>query len=456
MSRRTARPLHRRTILKGIGAAVALPWLEAMTARVLPATSSAYAGESGAPRRMAFLFTPNGIHMPDWTPRIEGTAFELPWILEPLALHKQELLVLSGLAQDQAQAHGDGPGDHARSAAVFLTGAHPVKTSGANLRVGVSVDQVAARAVGSATRFASLELGLEGGRQNGGCDSGYSCAYSNNISWRTPTTPSSKEVNPRLVFERLFLEGRPGETKQERAARRARRASVLDLVGEDARRLHKQLGGADRAKMDEYLAGLREIEQRIERSERERAEGKDPVAEFELPPGVPGDKRAHFQLMADLLVLAFQTDTTRIATFMLGNGGSNTSYREVGVPEGHHGLSHHGGDKAKTDKIRAINRFHVEQFAYLLGRLRSVPSGEGTLLDESMILFGSGIGDGNRHNHDELPVLLAGRGGGTIRPGRHVRYPRWTPLNNLFLSMLERVGAPATQLGDSRGPLSNL
>ncbi len=455
MSRRN--PLTRRAVLRGLGTAVALPLLDAMGVPLLSSRGvQAEDAPGAAPRRMAYVFFPNGAHMPDWTPTTEGATYALPWSLEPLAPHKQDLLVLSGLAQDQARAHGDGPGDHARCVAVFLTGAHPVKTKGANIRVGVSVDQVAARAIGGTTRFASLELGIERTRHSGGCDSGYSCAYSTNMSWRTPTTPMAKEINPRLVFERLFGDGKPGESKEARERRLRRRKSVLDFVGRDARELRKRLGIADRAKLEEYLTGLREIERRIERTESDRVKTLGPAADFDVPERVPSDRREHMRLMTDLLVLAFQTDTTRIATYMLGNGGSPAKHPWLGVRGQHHQLSHHGGDKQKIGAIRKINRFHVAQFAYLLKRMKSVKEGEGTLLDNSMVVFGSGIGDGNRHNHDELPILLAGGGGGTLEPGRHVRYPRWTPLNNLYLSMLERVGVSQLAFGDSKGPLAQL
>jgi hypothetical protein len=455
------RALSRRTVLRGLGAAVALPWLEAMGALggAAPRTAAADGNPDAVPLRLLWFFAPNGICMSDWTPRQEGADFAMPWILEPLAPHRDRLLVLSGLAQDQARAHGDGPGDHARSTSVFLTGAHPLKTPGANLRVGISADQVAARALGGATRFASLELGLEDGRANGACDSGYSCAYSNSVSWRAPGTPSSKETRPRLVFDRLFRRGKPGESPAQRARRRRRRASILDLVGEDARRLRRGLGRADRGKLDEYLAGVREIERRIERDEAEAAApggGDGPRAGAEPPAGIPRTHREHFRRMLDLLVLALQTDSTRVATFMVGNGASGASYAEIGVPESHHGLSHHGNDPVKLAKLRRINRFHVEQLAYLLERLSAVRTSAGNLLDACMIVYGSGIGDGNRHNHDELPVLLLGGGGGRLQPGRHVRHPRWTPLNDLHLALLQRAGVPVRSLGDSRAPLAGL
>lgn len=448
--------LSRRALLRGLGTAVALPWLDAMGVPLLASARADEREASAPPRRLAYMFFPNGAHMPDWTPSKEGADFDLPWTLEPLAKHKQDLFVLSGLAQDQARAHGDGPGDHARSVAVFLTGAHPVKTKGAHIRVGVSIDQLAAREIGGVTRFASVELGVERGRQSGSCDSGYSCAYSTNMSWRTPTTPVAKEINPRLVFERLFNDGKPGESRTARERRLRRRKSVLDFVGRDAKGLRKKLGTADRAKLEEYLTGLRDVERRIERSEDERAAALGAAATYPVPAGIPGDRREHMRLMLDLLVLAFQTDTTRVGTFMLGNGGSNATFPWLGVRGSHHPLSHHGGDKRKIAAIRKINRFHVEQFAYLLERLKAVKEGDRTLLDSALIVFGSGIGDGNRHNHDELPILLAGRGGGTLEPGRHLRYPRWTPLNNLYLSMLERVGVGRTSFGDSKGKLPGL
>lgn len=447
--------IHRRSVLRGLGAALALPWLEAMGAGVGSAWADA-PGPGGPPRRLVFLFVPNGVHMPDWTPQQTGADFRLPWILEPLAPHRSSLLVLSGLAQDQARAHGDGPGDHARSVAVFLTGAHPVKTPGANIRVGVSVDQVAARVLGAQTRFASLELGVERSARSGSCDSGYSCAYSSNVSWRTPTTPMAKEIDPRLVFERLFRDGRPGEGSEQRTRRLALRRSILDVVGEDAAALRARLGGTDRAKLEEYLEGVREIERRIETIERQRAAGLEPTAEFQVPRGYADERTTHVRLLLDLIVLALRTDSTRVATFMFGNGGSELSHPFLGVPEGHHSLSHHGNDPAKQERLRRINRYHVEQLAYLLERLAQVREGEGSLLDQTMVLHGSGIRDGNRHDHDDLPILLAGGGGGTLAGGRHLRAAHGAPLNNLFLSLLDRVGAPTESLGDSTGRLPDL
>lgn len=463
------RILPRRTFLRGLGAVVALPALDAMAPRATRAASAARAAEERAapvpgaspdfapvaPIRMAFVYVPNGAHMPDWTPSKEGTDFDLPPSLEILRPFQDDMLVLSGLTQDKARPNGDGPGDHARAAAAFLTGCQPFKTHGAGIRVGVSVDQVAAAAVGHETLLPSLEIGCEAGVQSGNCDSGYSCAYSSNISWKTESMPLAKEVNPRLVFERLFGGGAGEDAARGRARRLERKRSILDFVREDAARLRGDLGATDRRKLDEYLTAVRELEGRIERDEKGRAAAA--VAEGHEPPaGIPREYAEHIRIQSDLLVLAFRADATRIATFMMANEGSNRSYKSIGVSEGHHDLSHHGNEKEKQEKIARINRFHLSEYAYLLGKLRETREGEESLLDRCMILYGSGIGDGNRHNHDDLPIVLAGKGGGTIAAGRHVRYPRNTPLNDLFLCMLDRMGAPTEKLGDSRGRLPGL
>jgi hypothetical protein len=437
-----SRAISRRAILRGFGAAVALPWLEAMAAR---------AAGSG-PLRMAFLYVPNGVHLPDWTPQKTGSDFALPKILEPLAAFKDEMLVLSGLEQDGGWAHGDGGGDHARALGSFLTGTHPRKTDGADIRAGISVDQVAAQKVGRETRLPSLELGIERGAQAGNCDSGYSCAYSSNIAWRSESTPVPKEVNPRLVFERLFAGPSGPETAAARARRERRRKSILDFVLDDAKDLQGRLGQTDRRKLDEYLTSVREVEQRVARA---GGKGDDPAPSGLMrPDGVPKDLTEHIRLMADLLALAFQADVTRVATLMFANEGSNRSYAFLGFSEGHHDLSHHGGDTQKHDKIRQINIYHVQQLSYFLEKLKTVREGDGTLLDRSMIVYGSGLGDGNRHNHDDLPILLFGKGGGTVRTGRHLQCEKKTPLNNLYLAMLARMGAPVDSLGNSTGRLA--
>ncbi|APW60309.1 DUF1552 domain-containing protein [Paludisphaera borealis] len=441
--------ISRRAILRGVGATIALPWMEAM------APAAGLGGPSGAapvaPKRMAFFYVPNGVHMQDWKPKDEGAGYNLPWILEPLASVKDDLLVLSGLEQHNGQALGDGPGDHARSLSSFLTGAHPYKTDGANIKVGISVDQMAAVHIGGRTRLPSLELGIERGGQSGNCDSGYSCAYSSNISWRSATTPMAKEVNPRFVFDRLFSgRGKTG-TAAERQKRELYERSILDYVLEDAQSLRGRIGLNDRRKMDEYLTSVREIEQRI-------AKAETPVqldGGVARPSGVPKDYAEHVRLMFELIALAFQTDTTRICTFMFANEGSSRPYPFLDVPEGHHDLSHHGGDAKKHAKIRKINRFHIEEFGRLLTRLKSIREGDQSVLDNSMIVYGSGIGDGDRHNHDDLPVLFAGKGGGSIKTGRHVVY-KPEPLNNLYLSMLDKMGVPCDRIGDSTGKLGKL
>ncbi len=445
--------IPRRTFLRGLGAAIALPMLDAM----IPVRALAAAAAKKPPTRMAFLFVPNGAHMPDWTPAAEGADFDLPYILQPLQPHKNELLVLSGLAQDKGRSNADGGGDHARSAGSWLTCSQPLKSEGSQIRVGISADQVAAQVAGKETRFASLELGLEPGRQGGKCDTGYSCAYSNNISWRNENTPMTREINPRLVFERLFSSELPKELGESAKRRAIYKKSILDFVLEDAKSLSSKVGGHDKQKLDEYLYSIREIELRVQQAETMVASANTTVAAgYEVPESIPESYEEHARLMCDMMVLAFQSDTTRVCTFMLANEGSNRSYRNVGVSDGHHSLSHHQGDHAKQMKIREINRFHLQQFAYILSRLRSIPEGDGTLLDHSMLVYGGGLADGNRHQHDDLPLLMAGRGGGTILPGRHIRYAAETPMANLLVGMLGRMGARVDSFGDSTGALRGL
>lgn len=441
------RSIERRTFLRGVGTAIALPWLDAMQSSVTRAAT--LAAPETAPLRMAFLYVPNGMHMPDWTPKIDGPLGALPPTLAPLAKFRDDFAILTGLSQHQGFALGDGAGDHARAASVFLTGAHPKKTNGRDIRVGISVDQIAAKHLEGRTRFASLELGCENGRLAGSCDSGYSCSYSNSISWRSETTPNGKEVNPRLVFNRLFGGGEPSRLAIAQAQREAEQRSILDFVRDDAQRLHRQLGTGDRRRVDEYLTSIRDIERRMEMSGRDlEDDGK-----LQRPVGIPDRFDQHVRLMGDLLTLAFQTDATRVATFMFNNEGSNRTYPDIGVREGHHSLSHHDNSVEKLTYIAKINHHHVEQLAYLLGRLKSIPEGDGTLLDNTLIVYGSGLGDGNRHNHDDLPVLVAGRGQGFIRPGRHIVYPKSTPLMNLFVALLQHAGVPCESAGDSTGTL---
>jgi len=434
-------PLDRRTALRGLGISLALPLLERM--------SPARASTEPAPRRAVFLYVPNGVHMPDWRPRGEGEALELGPTLEPLAPWRESLLVISGLTHDKARPHGDGPGDHARSAGSFLTGCHPKKTDGP-IQAGVSADQLAAREIGNATRLRSLELGCEPGRLGGQCDSGYSCAYSNTISWSSPHVPLPKETDPRLVFDRLFRDEASELPEALRDEHRRRRRSVLDFVRDDAKRLAGQLGVSDRRKLDEYESGVRELERRIAFLEQR---GRD--AGFQRPAELPDNYADLARLQSDLLALAFETDSTRVATFLLANEGSGRSYPALGAPEGHHELSHHGGDPEKIRKIAAINRHHVELFAHLLQAL-SRKEGESTLLDSTLLAYGSGISDGDRHNHDDLPLLLAGGRHCDVRGGRHLRVAPETPCANLWLSVLERLGVSAPALGDSTGRLDGL
>ena len=442
--------LSRRTLLRGIGTTLALPWLEAMG----PLTGWADGNTpvtQAAPNRMAFLYVPNGINMADWKPAAEGELpAELPSILQPLATHRGDFSILTGLTADKARANGDGGGDHARALSAFLTGTQPRKTDGTDIRAGISVDQVAAARLGDRTRLASLEIGTEAGSMAGNCDSGYSCVYSSTMAWRSATQPLPKEVNPKLVFDRLFGSG----SREERQRRDARRKSVLDLVRNDFADLNGSLGRGDQQKLDEYFSAVRDLERRIERA----AHLPEPTVPegATQPAGVPGSYEEHIRLMADLMVLAFQTDSTRVCTFVLANEGSGKPYPFIGVSEGHHDLSHHGNNAEKKEKIAKINRFHATQLAYLLDRMKSVKEGDGTLLDHCMLAYGSGNSDGNAHNHDDLPILLAGRGCGTLHPGRHTVFPKETPLNNLWLSFLNRMEISVQQLGDSTGELKSI
>jgi hypothetical protein len=444
--------IPRRTFLRGLGTLVALPALETMMPLRSFAADTTASGANTAPRRMAFVYIPNGANMADWTPAAAGETFELPKILEPLKPFQGDLQVLTGLAHDKARPHGDGAGDHARASATFLTGCQARKTAGLDIRAGVSVDQIAANKLWAYTRVPSLELGGDRSRPSGNCDSGYSCAYQFNLSWKTATTPMPPEVDPRLIFERLFSNGNTAETAESRARRARERKSILDFAMQDANDLKKRLSGTDQQKLDEYLSSVRDVELRIENAERFKVARPDYVE----PSGIPEAKEQHIRLMFDLMTLAFQTDTTRVVTYLLSHDGSNLSYPELGVADGHHELSHHGGDESKKEKIARINRFHVTQFAYFLDKLKSIREGQGTLLDNCMIVYGGGISDGNAHNHDNLPILLAGRGGGTLKPGRHVKFDRETPMTNLYLAMLDRMGVQAERVGDSTGKLENI
>jgi hypothetical protein len=442
----TFKNVSRRSILRGLGVAMGLPMLEAMA----PRTSLVRAAEGVAkpPVRLAWIFFPNGTNPAQWEPTREGADWDVKPSLEPLTEHRQDFSIISGLAQVNARSLGDGPGDHARSAAAFLTGAHPLKTAGANMRVGKSADQYAAEQYGRDTRLPSIELGTEQGRSAGSCDSGYACAYSNNISWRTASQPMAKEIHPRLAFERLFGNGASGASSEGQSLLYQR--SILDMVSDDAAQLRKSLGANDRQKLDEYFTSVRDVEMRINRMSQPVSFD---VSSYIPPEDKPDEIEQHIRLMYDLMVLAFKTDTTRVATFMLANEGSNRSFPTVGVKEGHHELSHHQNDADKMAKIASIDKFFATQFAYFLKRMKETPEGEGNLLDNSLIVYGGAIRDGNRHDHHDLPLILAGRGGGKFSTGVHRRYPMETPLNNLFLTMLDTVGVNMKEFGDSTGHL---
>ncbi len=443
--------LPRRTVLRGLGTVMGLPLLEAM----LPSSAlAAPAVRKKLPTRLGFFFIPNGANMVDWTPQGEGLLSELPFILEPLDPVRSHLTVLTGLTADKARPNGDGAGDHARSASAWLTGCQPRKTAGADIKVGISVDQFAAGQIGNQTRFASLELGIERGAQAGNCDSGYSCAYSSSISWRSESTPVAKEVDPRSVFDRLFGGGSSAETAENRAKRERYRLSMLDFVQTDAKQLQAKLGVRDQEKLDEYFSSIREIEKRVELAGK--VNGATQATGSARPAGIPQEYADHARLMMDMLALAYQADMTRLTTFMFANEGSNRPYRAIDVPDGHHDLSHHQSDPAKLAKIRKINRYHMEQFAYLLQKLATIKEGPGSVLDNCLFVYGGGISDGNRHNHDDLPILLVGKGGGTVKGNQHLRYPRNTPLNNLYLGLLDRMQVQCHSLGDSTGRLTNL
>jgi hypothetical protein len=431
-----------------MGAAIALPMLDAMT----PAFARPALSQSKGPLRLAFTYVPNGVTMAEWTPAGSGAAFEFSRILKPIAPFREDTIVISGLAQRNGNALGDGPGDHARAAASYLTGVHPRKTAGADIQNGISVDQIAARHLAAETRFASLELGCDDSRTVGNCDSGYSCAYTNSLAWRGPATPMPPETNPRLVFERLFGDIDTTLTPEARARRLRYRRSILDLVGERTKELATDLGPSDRRKLDEYLSSIRDIEQRIEKAERDLT-GLTPT--IDKPTGIPVLYADYINLMFDLQLVAFQTDSTRVVTLMMGREGSMRTYPEIGVPDPHHPLTHHRGNAEWIERVTKVNAMHMELFAGFLAKLKATPDGDGTLLDHSIVVYGSGLSDGNRHTHEDLPVLLAGHGGG-LHTGTHLVCSKGTPMTNLYLTLLDRMGVREGSLGDSNGRLEHV
>ncbi|MEP6536596.1 MAG: DUF1552 domain-containing protein [Bryobacteraceae bacterium] len=445
----TQKYLPRRTFLRGLGTTLALPLLDAM----VPAMAATRLTAAKPAMRMGFVYVPNGIIPRAWLPTKEGAGFDFMPTMKPLEPFREKMMVLSNLTQNGGRALGDGAGDHARAGASWLTGVHPKKTEGADIKAGISADQIAARAFGNTTQFGSLEIGLEEPNLAGNCDSGYSCAYTNTISWRSPTTPNPMEVNPRAVFERLFGEGESNDPATRLKLMKEDR-SILDFIRGDVARLEPGLGARDKSKLSEYLDGIRDIERRIQKAEQQSASMKLPL--MERPTSIPDDFEDHAKLMSDLIVIAFQTDMTRVVSFMMAREGSNRSYRSIGVSDGHHSVTHHQNEAEKIAKVIKIDELHVKSFAYLVNKLDSTPDGDGTLLDHSMMLYGSSICDGNAHTHHDLPLVLVGGASAKIKGGRHVRYAPDTPMNNLLVSMLDKSGVPAESLGDSTGKLEQL
>ncbi len=445
----------RRTFLRGIGATIALPAFQSFAPRLKAAEGAARIATtaSGAPLRTAFFFFPNGSIPSRWWPGKEGTDFELSPSLKPLEEMRKHVQIIGGLENLNGEGGPDGAGDHARGVGTFLTGVR-LKKSATDVKAGVSIDQVNARQTGHLTRLYSLELSCDAVRKSGACDSGYACAYQFNLSWSGPSSPMTPEVNPRLLFERLFGPGNVGERALNLKRRQEEQKSVLDFVMDDARAMQSRLDARDNEKLDQYLTGLRNIEQRIEKAERL---GPPPDPGNASPAGVPDTYGEHIQIMSDLLVMAFQSDLTRVASFMLAHDGSNRSFADIGVPEGHHDISHHQNKPELVDKVSLIDRWYAQQFALFLKKLDAVKDTDGkSLLHNSMIVFGGGNGDPNRHNHDNLPFVLAGHGGGTLTPGRYVKHTH-VPAMNMMLSLADRMGAAGVErFGDSTGRLTNI
>jgi hypothetical protein len=444
----TKRHIPRRAVLRGAGAVLGLPLLDGM----IPALTALQRTAARPPVRMGVVYVPNGMMMPHWTPAGEGRAFELSRILAPLAAVKDQVTVVSGLCDQSAEpVGGGGAGPHARASGTFLTGVHIRKTEGADIQAGISMDQIAAKVLGQETQLASLELALESVEILGACDAGYSCAYTNTISWRSPTTPMPMENDPRALFERLF----GANDTTDPAARGARAKldrSLLDAVTDKVADLERALGPRDRLKLAEYLDAVRDVERRIQKAEEQ---SRQELPSLDKPAAIPPGYADHARLMFELLALAYQTDLTRVSTFMMAKEISGRAYPEIGVPDSHHPISHHQNDPDKLQKLAKINTFHVAQFAQFAERLRAIPDGDGTLLDHSMLLYGAAISDSNTHFYDNLPLVLVGGGGG-ITGHRHIRYQGDPPVTNLYVSMLEKIGVPVDKLGDSTGRLSDL
>lgn len=437
--------IPRRSFLRGAGAAIALPFLDAM----FPALASMNEMAKAA-RRFSIVYVPNGMNMKFWTPGATGRSFELPQTLEPLTPYKEQMLVLSGMNNSAGDAlPGEGESaPHERAGGVFLTGVHPLREG----NVGTSIDQIIARELGQHTQLASLELGLHNTDVVGSCEKGWSCAYRMTLSWRSPTTPLPIEYRPRAVFERLFGDSNSTDPAV-RLARIHKERSILDSVTEAASRLMNKVGAEDKARLSEYLDGMRDVERRIQMAEQQTTRE---IPSVERPAGVPPEFAEHLKLMFDLQVLAFQTDMTRMITFMTGPEQSNRTYREIGIPDVHHSLSHHRNDPVNLEKIAKIDHYHSQLFTYYLDKLRATPDIDGSLLDNMIIMYGSAISDGNEHLLQNLPILLLGGGTGQLKGGRHIRYPADTPLSNLYLSIMDKLGIQANKFGDSTGKVDLL
>lgn len=449
--------MQRRSFLKSAGLSLALPLFESIgphSAFSAETAAPVLTTSTGMPLRLGFVYVPNGVNVEHWTPSGAGRDWQPGRTLQNVAQHRDDFSVVGGLEHKAGYIHRDGAGDHARAMANFLTGARAKKTSGADIEVGTSVDQIAARAMDGITRLSSLELSCDSVRKSGACDSGYSCAYQFNMAWRSPTQPVAPESNPRLAFERLFGSGTPGQRQANFAARQQGQKSMLDFLRNEAAAMKKSLGANDRIKLEEYLAGVREVEQRIEMAERFGLPA-DPAVK--TPPGIPDDYAQHIQLLFDVMTLAFETDSTRVCTFMLAHDGSNRSFSEIGVGDGHHDLSHHQSDAERLEKIAKIDTFYVSQFSRLLDRLKEKKDADGrTLLENSMIVYGSGLSDGHRHSHKQLPVILAGHGGGALNPGSYVASESDIPMSNLYLTMLQKAGVAVESFSDSTGLLTDV
>jgi hypothetical protein len=441
--------LPRRTFLRGVGATLALPLLDSM----VPALTALSRTAAAPIRRIGFFYVPNGMAMKYWVPEAEGAGFALPRTLEPLAAYRDQLTVLTGLAAMEAYPQpGEGGGDHARAAGSYLTGMHIKRTSAADVLAGVSADQIAAQQLAQETQLASLELSLESVELLGACDGTYACAYTNTIAWRTASTPLPMENDPRALFERMF--GTAISTEPEaRRARLRRDRSILDSVAEKASQLKLRLAPGDQGKLNDYLESVRDIERRIQKAEEQ---GDREVPLVDQPAGIPRDFSEHAKLMFDLLTLAYQTDLTRVSTFMIGREVSSRPYPELGIPDSHHPLSHHENDPGKIDDLGKVNRYHMEQFAHLVERLKTTQDGDGSLLDQSLLVYGAGISDSNTHFHDNLPIALVGGTKAGLKGGRHIRYPEQTPVTNLWMSLIDKMGVPSEQIGDSTGQVKHL